>query len=123
MTRVFVYGAFVALFAFVLMACATDTAKGPAGAAAIPVTCVPDKLGDPLPYPDTEAALKGAVNHEGRVKLLMIGRKMKDYRLSEVEPVISGCRQKAPTPSPLPSTPSAKPRPDLLDRIKSRFPG
>lgn len=123
MIRLAVYLPFVLMLSFVLAACATTSAQGPAGTAAIPVTCVPDKLGEPLPYPDTAAALRGAASHTERLKLLMIGRKMRNYRLAEVEPVISGCRQKDQPTLQLQDTPPATPQPSLLDRIKSRLPG
>lgn len=69
----------------------------------VAVSCVPGNLGAApgtvdlktglkVPdYADTRAALLAAPDAAGRYKLLVIGRKQRMDRLSQVEPVIDGC--------------------------------
>jgi len=68
----------------------------------IPVTasCVPSKLGQPPAYPDTDQALKAAPGAAERYQLMAAGRLVRTQRLSELEPVIAGCRPKPPSGPP-----------------------
>jgi hypothetical protein len=58
----------------------------------VAVSCVPKGLAGPPTYPDTAEALKEAPGAAERYQLLAAGRLLRDQRLAEVEPVISGCR-------------------------------
>ncbi len=57
------------------------------------VTCVPENLGDPETYPDTDAALVEAEDAAARYALIWAGRLLRMARLGEVEPVIATCRE------------------------------
>lgn len=60
-----------------------------------PIACVPDNLKSEPGYPDTDAALAAARDASARYILLWAGRLLRTARASEVEPVISKCREAA----------------------------
>lgn len=87
-----------ALLAVVMAACATQAPPEPIVRTVevkvpVPVACVPDGLGEPTAFVDTDAALKSAAGPEDRFQLLAAGRVQRNQRLAQVEPVIKGCRQ------------------------------
>lgn len=55
-------------------------------------SCVPEALGGPPQYVDSDAALRAAAGPEDRYQLVYAGRKQRIARAGEVEPVIAGCR-------------------------------
>lgn len=59
----------------------------------IPVAapCVPANLAAPPEYPDTDDALRMAPDPAARYQLLYAGRKVRDARLSEIEPIVTLC--------------------------------
>lgn len=59
----------------------------------VPVSCVPDALGEPEVYSDTDEALVAAEDGAERYRLLTIGRSQKNDRLDELEAVVHGCRE------------------------------
>lgn len=60
-----------------------------------PVKCVPDDLGPPPAYPDTEQALRAAGGAADRYQLLAAGRILRDERLAKLEEVVKKCRAAA----------------------------
>ncbi len=58
----------------------------------VAVECVPATLGAAPSYPDTDDALRAAVDAAERYKLVAAGRLLRDARLGEVEPVLLACR-------------------------------
>ncbi len=56
-----------------------------------PVGCIPPNMAGPPVYPDTETALKAAIDAAARYQLLWAGRTLRVARLGEVEPVIAAC--------------------------------
>lgn len=61
-----------------------------------PVSCIPETLGEPPAYPDSDAALKAAPTPERRWALILAGRALRQARSGEVEPVIAACRKVQP---------------------------
>ena len=59
------------------------------------VSCVPENLGAPPLYPDTNAALSKAADAAVRYALIQAGRLLRIARLGEVEPVVASCREAA----------------------------
>lgn len=57
-----------------------------------PVSCVPNNVGPPPAYPDTDEALLGAADASVRYMLMSAGRLLRVARLGEVEPVVETCR-------------------------------
>jgi len=57
-----------------------------------PVKCVPDDLGPPPAYPDTDASLRGAGGAADRYQLLAAGRLLRQERLQKLEEVVKRCR-------------------------------
>jgi hypothetical protein len=57
-----------------------------------PVKCVPEDLGPPPAYPDSEAALRDAGGAADRYQLLAAGRILREQRLSRLEEVVRRCR-------------------------------
>jgi len=57
-----------------------------------PVKCVPEELGPPPAYPDSDAALRDAGGAADRYQLLAAGRILRERRLAELEKVVEGCR-------------------------------
>ena len=53
--------------------------------------CVPANMAPAPDYPDTDDALRQAPDAAARYKLVFAGRKLKNARLNEVEPVIASC--------------------------------
>jgi len=60
-----------------------------------PVRCVPDGLGPPPVYPDTDAALRKAGGAADRYQLLAAGRILREERLRQLEDVVTRCRKAA----------------------------
>ena len=60
--------------------------------APVAVSCVPDSLGGPPDYPDTDEALRAAPGPAERYQLLIAGREARKARAGETEPVIALCR-------------------------------
>ena len=60
-----------------------------------PVKCVPDDLGPPPSYPDSESALRGAGGAADRYQLLAAGRILREQRLQKLEDVVRRCRNAA----------------------------
>jgi len=60
-----------------------------------PPKCVPDDLGPPPAYPDTDQALRAAGGAADRYQLLAAGRLLRDERLAKLEEVVRKCRQGA----------------------------
>jgi hypothetical protein len=54
--------------------------------------CVPTGLGEPPAYIDSDEALRGAKDAAERYQLTAAGRKQRQARLDELEPVVKGCR-------------------------------
>lgn len=57
--------------------------------------CVPPNITPAPVYPDTDDALKSAIDAAERYLLLYAGRKLRDARLGELEPIVSGCPKAA----------------------------
>lgn len=53
--------------------------------------CVPANVGAQPSYPDTDSTLKAAADAAVRYQLMAAGRKLRDARLREIEPVIASC--------------------------------
>lgn len=66
----------------------------------VPVKCVPEELGPPPAYPDTEQAMRAAGGAADRYQLLAAGRILRDERLAKLEEVVRRCRQAARPPAP-----------------------
>jgi hypothetical protein len=62
----------------------------------VPVSCVPKDLKAPPSYPDTDEALTALPDAAARYLLMAAGRGLRMQRASEVEPVITACRDPAP---------------------------
>lgn len=60
-----------------------------------PVKCVPQDLGPPPAYPDTDSALRDAGGAADRYQLLAAGRILREQRLARLEEVIRRCRNAA----------------------------
>lgn len=58
----------------------------------VAVSCTPATLTAPPEYPDTDEALRNAVDAAERYMLVAAGRMLRDARLGELEPVIQNCR-------------------------------
>ncbi|HEX3699349.1 MAG TPA: hypothetical protein VHV27_01620 [Phenylobacterium sp.] len=58
-----------------------------------PVRCVPQDLGPPPAYPDSEAALRDADGAADRYQLLAAGRILRAERLAKLEEVVRRCRK------------------------------
>lgn len=58
----------------------------------VSVACVPQDFSPSPQYPDTKQALEAAPDLFERVKLLLIGKLMRDQRLTEFEAALSACR-------------------------------
>ena len=56
------------------------------------VKCVPEDLGPPPRYPDSDAALRDAGGAADRYQLLAAGRILREQRLAKLEEVIRRCR-------------------------------
>ena len=61
----------------------------------VPIKCVPDELGAPPAYPDSDQALRAAGGAADRYQLLAAGRILRDERLAKLEEVVRKCRQAA----------------------------
>ena len=61
----------------------------------VAIGCVPANMSAPPVYPDTDDALKAAIDAAERYQLLYAGRKVRVARLSEIEPVIATCPKSA----------------------------
>jgi len=57
-----------------------------------PVKCVPDDLGAPPAYPDSDAALLQAGGAADRYQLMAAGRILRQQRLQRLEEAIKRCR-------------------------------
>jgi hypothetical protein len=60
-----------------------------------PVKCVPDELGAPPAYPDSDTALRDAGGAADRYQLLAAGRILRQQRLQRLEEVVRRCRNAA----------------------------
>jgi hypothetical protein len=60
-----------------------------------PVKCVPDDLGPPPAYPDSDTALRDAGGAADRYQLLAAGRILRQQRLQRLEEVVKRCRNAA----------------------------
>ena len=60
-----------------------------------PVKCVPDELGPPPSYPDSDTALRQAGGAADRYQLLAAGRILREQRLQKLEDVVRRCRNAA----------------------------
>ena len=58
----------------------------------VAVSCVPAELGGPPDYPDSDSALRAAVDGAARYALVSAGRLLRMARQAETESVIAGCR-------------------------------
>lgn len=58
----------------------------------VAVECVPATLGGAPTYPDTDEALREAIDAAERYRLVAAGRLLRGARLGELEPVILACR-------------------------------
>ena len=58
----------------------------------VPVKCVPETLGPPPVYPDSDAALRDAGGAADRYQLLAAGRLLRGQRLQKLEDVVRRCR-------------------------------
>lgn len=56
------------------------------------VKCVPETLGQPPAYPDTDQALRDAGGAADRYQLLAAGRLLREERLKRLEEVVRKCR-------------------------------
>jgi hypothetical protein len=61
----------------------------------VAVSCIPAALDPAQPFPDTDEALRGAVDAAERYALVAAGRLLRDARLGELEPIILLCRDGA----------------------------
>jgi hypothetical protein len=57
-----------------------------------PVKCVPDEVGPPPVYPDSDAALRDAGGAADRYQLLAAGRILRQQRLQRLEDIVKRCR-------------------------------
>jgi hypothetical protein len=57
-----------------------------------PLKCVPDDIGPPPAYPDTDAALRDAGGAADRYQLIAAGRILRQQRLQKLEDAIRRCR-------------------------------
>lgn len=57
-----------------------------------PSKCVPDDLGAPPAYPDTDAALRDAGGAADRYQLIAAGRLLRQQRLQKLEETVKRCR-------------------------------
>lgn len=57
-----------------------------------PIKCVPEDLGPPPAYPDSDAALRDAGGAADRYQLLAAGRILREQRLTRLEEVVRRCR-------------------------------
>ena len=86
----------VALLPLILLAgCATPepTVRIVTVLKPVSVPCTPATLGGAPLYPDTDEALRSAIDAAERYRLLFVGRVLRDARLGELEPVILNCRE------------------------------
>ncbi|HEV2531503.1 hypothetical protein [Phenylobacterium sp.] len=60
-----------------------------------PMKCVPEDLGPPPAYPDSETALRDAGGAADRYQLLAAGRILREQRLQRLEDVVRRCRNAA----------------------------
>jgi hypothetical protein len=60
-----------------------------------PVRCVPEDIGPPPAYPDSDAALRDAGGAADRYQLLAAGRLLREQRLQRLEEVVKRCRNAA----------------------------
>jgi hypothetical protein len=60
-----------------------------------PVKCVPEELGPPPTYPDSDTALREAGGAADRYQLLAAGRILRQQRLQKLEDVVRRCRNAA----------------------------
>lgn len=60
-----------------------------------PIKCVPDELGPPPAYPDSDSALRDAGGAADRYQLLAAGRLLREQRLQKLEEVVRRCRNAA----------------------------
>ena len=58
----------------------------------VAVSCVPAELGGPPEYPDSDSALRAAVDGAARYALVAAGRLLRMARQAETESVIVSCR-------------------------------
>jgi hypothetical protein len=58
----------------------------------VPTTCVPENLKSEPTYPDSDEALKAAKDGAERYLMVAAGRKLREQRLRELEPVIGACK-------------------------------
>lgn len=58
----------------------------------VAIACVPDALPAAPDYPDTDKALREAVDAAERYRLVAVGRLLRDARLATLEPIILNCR-------------------------------
>lgn len=56
------------------------------------VKCVPDDLGAPPAYPDSDQALRDAGGAADRYQLLAAGRLLRESRLKKLEEIVRRCR-------------------------------
>jgi hypothetical protein len=56
------------------------------------VKCVPDEVGPPPPYPDSDAALRQAGGAADRYQLMAAGRILRQERLQKLEDAVKRCR-------------------------------
>lgn len=59
----------------------------------VPVSCVPETIGDPERYEDTDAALLAAPDSAERYRLMIIGRSQRADRLGILEAVVRQCSE------------------------------
>lgn len=59
----------------------------------VAVACIPATLDPAGSYPDTDEALRSAVDAAERYALVAAGRMLRDARLGELEPIIQACRE------------------------------
>jgi len=57
----------------------------------VPQPCIPATLGDEPDYPDTDAALRAAVDAAERYLLIAAGRTLRIARNNELETAVAGC--------------------------------
>lgn len=60
-----------------------------------PVRCVPEDLGPPPAYPDSDQALRDAGGAADRYQLLAAGRLLREQRLQKLEEAVRRCRNAA----------------------------
>lgn len=61
----------------------------------VALECVPATLGTAPEYPDTDEAIRNAVDAAERYRLIAAGRLLRNARLGEVEPVLLMCKSEA----------------------------